>query len=132
MGGALPFASIGVAIALLSALPVLAFGRSHGRPILVWSLAGWAVMAVVGIAAGVWMVRSHGRPGSGFLAAVAGGMLSRLFLSAAGAAWAARQDIETVWAFLGGLVAGYVPLQAFELTWFIRKGRASLGDPGGR
>ena len=131
-GEAFRFASIGVAIALLSALPVLALGRAHGREILVWSLGGWALMAVVGIAAGVWMVRSHGRPGSGFLAALAGGMLSRLFLSAAGAAWAARQDIETVWAFLGGLAAGYVPLQTFELAWFIRRGRGSLRDLGRR
>jgi len=122
---ALRFGAIATSIAALSGFLVLALGRSQGQRVLVFCVAGWAIMAIVGVAAGAWMVRAHGRPGSGFLAALAAGMLARLFLSAAGAAWAARHDVQTVWAFLGGLFAGYVPLQVFELTWFIRRDRRS-------
>ena len=115
------FAAICMAVALFSGLAVLLFAMPRGEQFLRWSLFGWSSMAMIGVAAGLWMVRVHGRPGSGFMAALGAGMLARLFVSAAGALVAGQQGIEVVWAYLAGLVTGYLPLQVFELTWFYRR-----------
>jgi hypothetical protein len=117
-----------VAIALLTGLAVLWAASPRGEPILVGSLLGWGIMAATGTATGIWMIRVYGKPGSGFLAAIAAGMLARLFLGAGGAWWAARQGKEMVWAYLVGLLAGYLPLQLFELAWFFRKARREARD----
>jgi len=124
--GDLPrFVAIAATIEALAALAVGLLARPHGGRALAFALTGWGIMAAVGIVAGAFLVRAHGRPGSGFLAALAAGMLGRLFLAAVGCGWAALQDIGAVWSFLGGLLAGYAPLQAFELTWFVRRSRRS-------
>ena len=117
------FLAIGASIVALSGAAGYFLARSAAPEAVAPCLLGWAIMAAAGLVGGGFMVRAHGRPGSGFLGALAASMLTRLFLSAAGAAWAAASGIETVWAFLGGLAAGYVPLQAFELAWFIRRDR---------
>ncbi len=90
-------------------------------------MTGWAIMAIIGVITGLWMVRVYGKPGSGFLAAMATGMLARLFLSASVALWAAQHGVGYVWAFLAGLFAGYLPLQAFEVAWFFREARKHDG-----
>ena len=121
------FATICLLIAATTGVAVYAFAAPRGAGIVRWSMAGWAIMAVVGVITGLWMVRVHGKPGSGFLAAMGTGMLARLFLSAAVALWAAQQGIEYVWAFLTGLFTGYLPLQAFEVAWFFREARRHDG-----
>ena len=121
------FAAICIPIAVVTGIAVYAVAAPRGAEIVRWSMSGWAIMAVVGIATGLWMVRVHGKPGSGFLAAMGTGMLARLFLSAAVALWAAQHGIECVGAFLAGLFTGYVPLQAFEVTWFFREARRHDG-----
>ena len=78
-------------------------------------------MAAVGVAGVIWTGWSHGKAGTGFIAAVAMCMLARLFLAAAGAWGATRQGMETVWPYILGLAAGYLPLQAYELNWFLSK-----------
>lgn len=116
------FASIGATIAALAGAASYAVARAQGWAVLP-CLLGWASMTAAGLVGGMFLVRAHGRPGTGFLGALVASMLLRLALSCAGAAWAAASSIETVWAYLGGLAAGYVPLQAFELAWFIRRDR---------
>jgi len=110
-------------IALGSGAAVLAYALPRGEEVVRWSGLGWLIMAVIGVAAGIWMVRVHGRPGSGFMAALVTGMLARMLVAAAVALVAAQQGIEIVWAYLVGLFTGYLPLQVFELTWFLRKDR---------
>lgn len=117
------FAVFCVLIAACSGAAVLAYALPRGEHVVRWSVLGWLIMAVIGVAAGIWMVRVHGRPGSGFMAALGAGMLTRLLVSAAVALVAAQQGIEIVWAYLIGLFTGYLPLQVFELTWFLRKAR---------
>jgi hypothetical protein len=121
------FAIVCILIAVASGVAVYAVASPRGAEIVRWSMTGWAITAVVGVVTGLWMVRVHGKPGSGFLAAMGTGMLARLFLSAAVALWAAQHGIEYVWAFLAGLVAGYLPMQAFEVTWFLREARRRDG-----
>ncbi len=118
------FARISIVIALLSGALVAVVAAPRGEPVLLWSLLGWLIMALIGVVAGVWMVRVHGRPGSGFLMALGTGMLARLFISAAGALAAAQQGVDIVYAYLAGLFTGYLPLQVFEVTWFFRRARS--------
>jgi hypothetical protein len=121
------FAAICGLIAVATGVAVYVFAAPRGAEIVRWSVSGWAIMAVTGIVTGLWMVRVHGKPGSGFLAAMGTGMLARLFLSAGVALWAAQHGIECVWAFLAGLFTGYLPLQAFEVVWFFREARRHDG-----
>jgi len=121
------FAAICGLIAAASGIAVYLVAAPRGAEIVRWSMGGWAIAAAVGVIAGLWMVRVHGKPGSGFLAAMGTGMLARLFISAAVALWAARHGIECVSAYLAGLFTGYLPLQAFEVTWFLREARRHDG-----
>ena len=121
------FAVVCGLIAVATGVAVYAVAVPRGAEIVRWSMTGWAIMAVTGVVTGLWMVRVHGKPGSGFLAAMGTGMLARLFLSAGVALWAAQHGIEYVWAFLAGLVTGYLPLQTFEVAWFFREARRHDG-----
>jgi hypothetical protein len=121
------FATLCTLIAVVTGVAVYAVAAPRGGEIVRWSMTGWAIVAVIGVVTGIWMVRVHGKPGSGFLAAMGAGMLARLFLAAAVALWAAQHGIEYVWAFLAGLFTGYLPLQAFEVTWFFREARRHDG-----
>jgi hypothetical protein len=121
------FATLCGLIAVTSGIGVYTVAAPRGVDIVRWSMGGWAIMAAVGVITGLWMVRVHGKPGSGFLAAMGTGMLARLFLSAAVALWAAQHGVEYVLAFLAGLSTGYLPLQAFEVTWFFREARRHDG-----
>jgi len=121
------FAAICGLISAASGIAVYLVAAPRGAEIVRWSMTGWAIMAVIGFTTGLWMVRVHGKPGSGFLAAMGAGMLARLFISAAVALWAARHGIEYVSAYLAGLFTGYLPLQAFEVTWFFREARRHDG-----
>jgi hypothetical protein len=38
--------------------------------------------------------------------------------------------MEAVWAYLAGLVAGYLPLQLFEIWWFVRSARRATLSEG--
>ena len=108
------------AIAGLSGALLFLAAFPRGEGFLRWSLLGWVVMASIGVVGGVWAVRAHGRPGAGFIVAIGTCMLARLFASALGAWGAARHGMPAVWPYLTGLTAGYVPLQLFELGWFVR------------
>lgn len=115
------FLMLGVAIAGLSGT-ILGWSASpRGEGFLRWSMLGWLLMTAIGICGGVWTVRVHGRPGAGFVIAVGSCMLARLFASALGAWGAVRHGMPAVWAYLAGLTVGYVPLQLFELGWFVRR-----------
>ena len=118
--GALRFAIIGAAVAVLAGLALLPLALARGGPAPVWGFTGWANMALTGLAGGIWMTRTHGRQGSGFLVALGTCMLARLFASVGGALTAAVRGTDAVWPFLVGLCAGYVPLQLFEVGWFLR------------
>jgi len=77
------------------------------------------------------MSRKHGGEGAGFLVALGTCMLARLFASVAGAAGAALSGMDAVWPYVVGLTAGYLPLQMFELYWFIRRARLqAAGEVG--
>jgi hypothetical protein len=121
--GALRFALLGGAIALASGLVLLPWALAEGPAAVQWGVSGWLIMAVTGLAGGVWLVIKHGKHGSGFLVALGTCMLARLFASAAGAFGAAQQGMEAVWPYIVGLISGYLPLQMFELWWFVRIAR---------
>ena len=77
-------------------------------------------MVLVGVAGGAWLATQHGSPGTGFLVAMGTCMLARLFGSAAGAIAAGTHGMGALWPYLAGLGFGFVPLQLFEIGWFMR------------
>jgi len=128
--GALRFATIGSAVAVAAGLALLPLALSRGGDAVRWGLTGWAIMALTGVAGGAWMARTHGRQGSGFLVALGTCMLARLFGSVGGALVAATRGTDAVWPYLAGLCAGYIPLQSFEIGWFLRRSKARPRDDG--
>jgi hypothetical protein len=108
-------------LALLWLAPAAWWGASRG-----WALLGWAIIAVTAVAGGWALETWHGRPGAGFLAALAACILARLFGGTAGAFAASAAPAagdDPVRAFLVGLVATFLPLQLLEIVWFVRKAR---------
>lgn len=95
-----------------------------------WALAGWGPMAGIGLGSGGAMAARHGRPGSGFLAALVAGMLSRLTVAAALGLVATRAGEPALLSYVAGLAAGFLPLQAFEVVWFYRAARAARPSGG--
>ena len=118
------FAIWGTAISGGVALVLLPLAVWAGAYAVVWGMLGWAITAAIGIAGGVWLVRMHGRPDVSFLKAVTTCMLARLFFGAAGALAAALSGEATAYAYLIGLVAGYLPVQVLEMNWFWQLDRA--------
>lgn len=110
---------LAVAVALSPLVAVFGVGP------MAWALLGFWMMSVVGIAGGAWLVATHGSPGAGFSIAVATCILARLVLAGAGAAAAAMRGMEAVWAYLAGLGVGFLPIQVFEMNWFLRRDRLS-------
>jgi hypothetical protein len=128
--GAVRFGLIGGAITLAAGAALLPMAIAEGAVALQWGLSGWLIMAVTGLAGGIWLVNRHGKQGSGFLVALGTCMLARLFASAAGAWGAATQGMDAVWAYIAGLGAGYLPLQLFEIWWFVRRTRRTTLSEG--
>lgn len=92
-------------------------------------MAGWSAVSLVGVADGVWLCRRYGRPGSGFLTALVVGILARLLLVLVGTGLALRYGVDAApWAFLVGMAGGFVPLQAFEVFWFVKSARSLSGS----
>ena len=110
------------ASALVAALLVVPLAAAiWGWPGAGWSLLGWLVTAVAGVAGGSWLLSRHGTHGAGFLVAVGVCMLARLVLFVAGPFAVAPRVMEAALACLVGLFAGYVPTQATEVIWIARK-----------
>ena len=68
-GGALRYAVLSSLIAIGAGLALMPLGLSRGENALFWGGIGWGIMALSGVAGGTWLVRTHGRRGSGFLVA---------------------------------------------------------------
>lgn len=133
MGATRQFAAAALVPAAAGGAALLAVAAARGRPWLLWGGAGWAVVAAIGLAGGSWLAGEHGKMGTGFLKALAAGMLCRLLAVFAGAALGAWAGGQAIWAWLGGAVLGYAPLQAFEVWWFYRRKTepAALAERGG-
>ncbi len=117
------------AVAVAAGVVLLAATRSAGGSES-WALAGWGPMAAIAVGSGGAMAARHGRPGSGFLAALAVGMLSRLTVAAALGLVATRAGETAVLSYVAGLAAGFLPLQAFEVVWFYRAAHAARPSGG--
>lgn len=104
----------------VAALPVVGLSVERG-PALAWGVAGWGAMALAGVAGGAWLAARHGGASRAFLVALGTTMGARATLGVAGALAAGRAG--ALGAYVAGLVAGYAPLQAFEMLWFLRAGR---------
>lgn len=90
-----------------------------------WALAGWGGLAGVGLVESYWLHRYHGRPGSGFLAALVAGTLARAVLVGCGTAWALMAGGTGLAPFLSGAVAGFGPLMAWEIAGFMKAARST-------
>jgi hypothetical protein len=105
--------------AALIAVPLAAV--AWGWPAARWSLLGWLLTALAGVAGGLWLATRHGTRGTGFLVAVGVCMLARLILFVAGPIAVAPRGVEAALACVVGLFAGYVPTQAAEVIWIARR-----------
>ena len=104
----------------LAALGLGAWATSGGAPAS-WALGGWLLAALATVGGGLWLIARHGRPGNGFLAALATSIGVRLVLFLAWPLAAAADGPRAVTAAVVGLFAGYVPAQAVEVLWFARR-----------
>ncbi len=118
--GARRYAVCGGAVSVIVGLALFLVARPFGESVVRWSLLGWLAMTAIGIGGGAWLVAAHGTRGWNFIAALSACMLARLVALAAGAIGAAVQGQEVVWPNLIGLGAGYLPLQLFEVGWFLK------------
>jgi hypothetical protein len=97
---------------------------TFSQPVLGWAGIGWTVASAVSVSTGTWAAWKHGSPGSGFLAAVFGGIALRAAVTVAGLMAALLAGGSEGWLFLVGSAAGLVPQWVFEIAWFHRRGRA--------
>ena len=86
-----------------------------------WSAAAFAATACPGLVSGVLLAHLHGRSGGAFPLVVGLGLLVRLVAAGSVTVLAARSGGPAIPAALAGLVAGFVPVTAFETWWFARK-----------
>jgi hypothetical protein len=110
-------------VAVSAGVVLLLFTLSRDATTVGWSLFGWLIMAMIGVIGGSLMEAAHGKPGTAFVGILVGSMLARLMASGLGAVAATTGGYEAAWPYLAGIVAGFVPLQVFEVIWFFRKGR---------
>jgi hypothetical protein len=118
---ALRFARWSGASALIAALLLVPVAALWGGAAVRWSLLGWLVTALAGVAGGTWLVSKHGARGQGFLIALGVCMLARLILFVAAPFAVAPHGAEAAVACIGGLFAGYLPTQATEIIWIARR-----------
>ena len=118
------YATWSAAIALLAVAALLAYLVPRSGSVG-WSLLAWAIMTVSFVVGGAWQVAVHGRPGSAFLVVLGSCILARLFGAAAGAAAAVWNGEAAMRSYLTGLGFAWVPLQSFEVVWFLSKTKRS-------
>lgn len=114
------FARWSGASALIAALLMVPLAASWGGTVVRWSLLGWLVTALAGVAGGTWLISKHGTRGPGFLVALGVCMLARLILFVAAPFAVAQHGAEAAVACIVGLFAGYLPTQATEVIWIAR------------
>ena len=68
---------------------------------------------------------------TGFLLALVSGMLTRLVVVGVGTATTIFVGGVDPWGFLAGFALGFVPLQTFEILWFVRAARSRLRQAQG-
>lgn len=114
-------------LAAAVAIVTLAVAGRFAAPSTAWALVGWLVMAPIFVVGGARLVRALGAGGHDFMLALVACMLSRLLTAAVGAAAAVRVGQGTaVPAYVAGMLAAFIALQAFEVIWFVRKTRDPL------
>jgi hypothetical protein len=114
------FARWSGASAMIAALLLVPLAASWGGPVVRWSLLGWLVTTLFGVAGGTWLVSKHGTRGPGFLVALGVCMLARLIVFVAAPFAVASHGAEAAVACIVGLFAGYLPTQATEVIWIAR------------
>ena len=112
--------------ALLPAAVLTLVFLPRGAQGLLWALAGWAPMALIGVAGGAWTVARFGRVGPGFPLAVLTCILLRLFLGLGGLGLASLYS--QVVPYLAGSLATFAVMQGFEMLWFLRRSRLQPAD----
>jgi len=111
------------AVVIVAAALLITLARPQGSAAVGWTLLGWSIMALTGVAGGAWMTARLGQSNSRFLVALGACMLSRLFGAAAGALAAAMSGTAAVFSYVIGLSVTFVALQVLEVGWFLRKAR---------
>ncbi|MCP3980489.1 MAG: hypothetical protein GY716_14400 [bacterium] len=108
-------------VALVGAAAVAAVALPRGETTVRFGLWGWLMMALPGVAGGAWLAGVHGKPGTGFLFALAAAIAARVVLAGLGALPVIVVGREAILPYAAGLGAGFFPLQVFEVAWFVRR-----------
>lgn len=117
VGRGVRYAGVATTIALAAGLLAAPWTWNRwpgGNP---WLVGGYVATALVGILAGGWQARTHGRPGAAFLAPLVVAMVVRMILVGVGLVVALRIGNGCAWGFLSGFAIAFVPLQAYEAVW---------------
>ena len=106
----------------------LPLALSRGELAVEGGLVGWLIPTLTGVIGGSWVISRHGSVGTGFIAAVVGCILARLFLAAVGAMAVAGAGAVAAWAYLTGLGVAFVAQQTTEVVWILRAARPAGGE----
>jgi len=109
--------ALSVGLGLLLALML----ASQGAGALVTAAFAWGVMSAIGVIGGGLAVYFHGNAGPGFPLTVLTCILLRLFSGLGGILIAVR--VGQLNAYLIALFTSFFLMSAFEMIWFLRRGR---------
>jgi len=123
MGPGARFALWGGIVAAATGVALVGGAVRMQAPGLGWGVLGWGAAVAPGLTFGTWLARRHGTPGTGFVAALGAGILVRFVTVLGSLAWVLAEGAGAQRIWLAGVLAGYVPLQLFEVAWFVRRSR---------
>ena len=121
MWGSKQFFLVATAVMLLLGAGLWFALASTGPAGLQIAALGWGAMALIGVVGGTLAVHFHGRAGAAFPLTLVTCILLRLFSGLGGIVLALRSDQLT--AYLTALFATFVVTLAFEMFWFLRRGK---------
>ena len=117
---------IGALVALVVGLALsLAVAGALALP-LAWTLAGWAVLAAIGLWQGLRSARLLGSPGPAMVKTLGIGLALRGLLLLGVGAMAVLGDRSAAFGAIAGMVGAFAPLFLFESHWFVKRSAAAV------
>ena len=119
-GFAIAASATALVVGVLSRAAATGFGTDPG-----WAVLGATLVAFAGIVGGTRLAGTHGRPGSGFVAALVISVLFRFASLGAGLWLALRAGGSAPSGFLIGFGIAFLAFAALEAIWFTRASRSA-------
>ena len=115
-------ASVALGIGLAASLVVAAVLQLS----LAWTVAGWVVLAAIGMWQGVRSARLLGTPGPALVKTLGIGLALRGVLLLGVGAMAVLGDRNVAFGAIAGMAGAFAPLFLFESYWFVKRSAAAV------